>query len=91
MSSKIPDTLHKNINTVAMLMRDALLRHFRKQMYHGGDKRLRTLISYVLLVAVTRSVEEHTKGSLIGGQNNTQHTQDCSYRQHAAVNWVWCV
>ena len=28
--------LHKNINTVAMLMGDALLRHFRKGMYHGG-------------------------------------------------------
>ena len=27
--------LCKNINTVAMPTRDALLRHFRKQMYHG--------------------------------------------------------
>ena len=32
-----------------MLTRDALLHHLRKQMFHGGDRRLRTLISYVLL------------------------------------------
>ena len=49
MSSEVPRTLRKNINTVAMLMGDALLRHFRKRMYHGGDRWLRTLISYVLL------------------------------------------
>ena len=43
--------LHKNINTVAMLMRDVLLPHFRKQMYvPWRDRRLRILISYVLLV-----------------------------------------
>ena len=28
--------LRKNINTVAMLMNDTLLRHFRTGMYHGG-------------------------------------------------------
>ena len=28
--------LHKNINAVAMLMGDALLRHFRKGMYQSG-------------------------------------------------------
>ena len=33
-----------------MLMNDALLRHFRKGMYHSGDRRLHTLISYVLLL-----------------------------------------
>ena len=41
--------LHKNFNTVAMLTGDELLRHFRKGMYHGGDRQLRTLTSYVLL------------------------------------------
>ena len=52
MSSEVPRTLHKNINMVAMLTHDALLHHFRKQMYHGGDRRLRTLISYVLLYII---------------------------------------
>ena len=42
--------LRKNINTVAMLTGDALLWHFRKGMYHGGDRWLHTLISYVLLL-----------------------------------------
>ena len=42
--------LRKNINTVAMLTGDALLRHFRKGMYHSGDRRLHTLIAYVLLL-----------------------------------------
>ena len=41
---------------VAMLTRDALLRHFRKGMYHSRDKRLHTLISYVLLLIVTSAV-----------------------------------
>ena len=42
--------LRKNINMVPMLALDVLLRHFRKGMYHGGDRRLHTLISYVVLV-----------------------------------------
>ena len=42
--------LRQNINTVAMLTSDALLRHFSKGMYHAGNRRLHTLISYVLLV-----------------------------------------
>ena len=46
--------LRQNINTVAMLTSDALLRHFSKGMYHAGNRRLHTLISYVLLVIVTR-------------------------------------
>ena len=50
MSSEVPRTLCKNINTVAMLTLDALLRHFRKGMYHGGDRQLHTFISYVVLV-----------------------------------------
>ena len=41
--------LRQNINTVAMLTSDALLRHFSKGMYHAGNRRLHTLISYVLL------------------------------------------
>ena len=55
MSSEVPCTLHKNINTVAMLMGDALLHHFRKGMYHCGDRRLHTLISYVLLILAIES------------------------------------
>ena len=46
--------LHKNINTVAMLMCDVLLRHFRKGMYHREDRRLHTLIPYVLLIQLTK-------------------------------------
>ena len=42
--------LRQNINTVAMLTSDALLRHFSKGMYHAGNRRLHTLISYVLLI-----------------------------------------
>ena len=34
----------------AVLTRDVLLRHFRKRMYHEGNRRLRTLISYVLML-----------------------------------------
>ena len=45
--------LRKNINTVAMLMDDALMRHFRKRMYHGGNRWLHILISYVLLAIRT--------------------------------------
>ena len=36
--------LHKNINAVAMLTGDALLRHFRKGMYHGGIGTLITIL-----------------------------------------------
>ena len=32
-----------------MLTGDVSLRHFRKGMYHSGDRQLHTLISYVLL------------------------------------------
>ena len=40
------------INVVAMPTGDALLRHFRKGMYHGGIYRqLRTLIYYVPLIS----------------------------------------
>ena len=39
--------IRKNIDTVAMLTHDALLRHFRKVMYHGGNRRLHTFTSYV--------------------------------------------
>ena len=42
--------LRQNINTVAMLTSDALLRHFSKGMYHAGNRRLHTRISYVLLI-----------------------------------------
>ena len=43
--------LRKNINTVAMLIGDALLCHFRKGMYvPRWDKQLHTLISYILLM-----------------------------------------
>ena len=49
MASEVPRMLRKNINTVAMLTGDALLRHFRKGMYHGGDRWLHTFISYVSL------------------------------------------
>ena len=41
--------LRKNINTVALLMRDALLCYFRKGIYHGGIGSC-ALISYALLV-----------------------------------------
>ena len=34
----------------AMLTRDALLRHIRKQIYRRGDRQLRTFIYYVLLI-----------------------------------------
>ena len=43
--------LRKNINTVAMLTGDTLLRHFSQVMYHGRNRRLHTLISYVLVVS----------------------------------------
>ena len=52
MSLRIFMHLHKNINTVAMLTRDALLRRFRNGMYHGGNRYLCTLISYILLALV---------------------------------------
>ena len=52
MSLRILMHLRKNITTVAMLTRDALLCHFRKEIYHSGNKWLCTLISYVLLVSL---------------------------------------
>ena len=51
--------LRQNINTVAMLTSDALMRHFSKRMYHAGNRRLHTLISYVLLVKPPRVQVEY--------------------------------
>ena len=55
-----------------MLTRDELLHNFRKGMYHGENRRLRTLISYVFLVVnkVTplRSYSFTEDGACMGGQ-----------------------
>ena len=51
MASEVPCMLRKNINTVGMLTGDALLRHFRKGMYHGGDRWLHTFILCILAYA----------------------------------------
>ena len=52
-----------NINAVAMLMGDALLHHYRKGMYHGRDRQLHTLISYVLLVFVYTTQSHVTRNT----------------------------
>ena len=44
--------LRKNVNTVAMLMHDALLRHFWNRGVQWRDRRLCTFIYYVLLISL---------------------------------------
>ena len=53
-STYLANEFKNNINTVAMLTYCMLLCHFRNGMYHGGNRRLCTLTSYVLLIAYTK-------------------------------------
>ena len=74
-------------------MRDKLLRHFRKGMYHGGNRRLRTLISYVLLVVnkVTplRSCSFTEDGACMGGQTFGQKYLIVQVRLEGNERFAW--